>query len=192
MTALNLLPWRERRRQLRRRAVVVGLGSSLGAAVVVLGVAWHVNESNLVAARGENARLAERIAALDSRLLELADIERGNTEIARRIGALRRLDAERVEAVRVFAELAGTLPPGLRYTAVARRGGMVSVRGTADAESSVSAFMRNLARSARFGAPNLQNIADAADSGERAMFDLSFEVARLPDDAAALEPAHAR
>ena len=192
MTALNLLPWRERRRQLRRRAVVVGLGSSLGAAVVVLGAAWHVNGSAVVAARGENARLAERIAALDSRLLELADIERGNTEIARRIGALRRLDAERVEAVRVFAELASTLPPGLRYTAVARRGGMVSVRGTADAESSVSAFMRNLARSARFGAPNLQNIADAADSSERAMFDLSFEVARLSDDAAAMEPAHAR
>ena len=192
MTALNLLPWRERRRQLRRRTFVVGLGSSFGAAVVILGVAWHVNGSALVAARDQNARLAERIAALDSRLLELADIERGNAETARRIGALRRLDAERVEAVRVFAELATTLPPGLRYTAVARRGGMVSVRGTADAESSVSTFMRNLARSAWFGAPDLQNIADAADSGGRAMFDLSFEVARLPDDAAALEPAHAR
>ena len=75
---------------------------------------------------------------------------------------------------------------------MARRGGMVSVRGTADAEGSVSTFMRNLARSARFGAPDLQNIADAADSGERTMFDLSFEVARLPDDAEALEPAHAR
>ena len=192
MTALNLLPWRERRRQRRRRAVVAGLGSSFVAAAVVLGVAWQVNGSALVAVRDQNTRLGGRIAELDSRLLELTDIERGNTEIAWRISALRQLDTERVEAVRVFADLASTLPPGLRYTAVARRGGMVSVRGTADAESSVSTFMRNLARSARFGAPNLQNIADAADSGGRAMFELSFEVARLPDDAAALESAHAR
>ena len=192
MTAVDLLPWRERRRQRRRRAVVVGLASSFAAALAVLGVAWHVNGSGLVAARGENARLAERIAALDSRLLELADVERGNIEIARRISALGQLDAERVEVVRVFAELASTLPPGLRYTAVARRGGLVSVRGTADAESSVSTLMRNLVRSALFRAPSLQNIADAADSGGRAMFDLSFEVARLPDDAAAGEPANAR
>lgn len=192
MAAVDLLPWREQRRQRRRRAFVVGLASSFAAAVVVLGVAWHVNGSALVAARGQNAGLAERIALLDDRLLELDDIERGNTRIARRISALGQLDADRVEAVRVFAELANTLPPGLRYTVVSRRDGLVSVRGTADAESSVSTFMRNLVRSALFRAPSLQNIADAADSGGRAMFDLSFEVARLPDDAAAGEPVHAR
>lgn len=192
MAAVDLLPWREQRRQRRRRAFVVGLASSFAAAVVVLGVAWHVNGSALVAARGQNAGLAERIALLDDRLLELDGIERGNTRIARRISALGQLDADRVEAVRVFAELANTLPPGLRYTAVSRRDGLVSVRGTADAESSVSTFMRNLVRSALFRAPSLQNIADSADSGGRAMFDLSFEVARLPDDAAAGEPAHAR
>ena len=190
-TALDLLPWRERRRQRRRRVFVVGLASALAAAVAVLAVAWHVNEDALETARGQNARLAERLAALDSRLLELADIERGNTEVARRLSALRRLDAERVEAVRILAELASTLPPGLRYTAVTRRGGMVSVRGTADAESSVSTFMRNLAGSAQFEAPSLQNIADAADSGGRAMFDLILGTARLPDEMAALEPAHA-
>ncbi|MCY3810850.1 MAG: PilN domain-containing protein [Gammaproteobacteria bacterium] len=192
MTALNLLPWRERRRQRRSRIFVVGLASSFTVAVAVLAVAWHITEGALEAARGQNAGQAERLAGLDSRLLELADVERGNTEIARRISALHRLDAERVEAVRVFAELASTLPPGLRYTTVARRGGLVSVRGTADAESSVSTFMRNLAHSARFQAPSLQNIADAADSGGRAMFDLSFETSRLPDNAAAPEPAHAR
>lgn len=190
MTALNLLPWRERRRQRRRRAFVVGLASALAAAVAVLAVAWHVNEGALETARGQNARLAERLAALDSRLLELADIERSSAEIESRISALRRLEAERVDTVRVFAELASTLPPGLRYTALARRGGVISVRGTADAESSVSTFMRNLARSARFGTPSLQNIADAAGAGGRALFDLSFEAATL-SDGATREPAYA-
>lgn len=125
--------------------------------------------------------MAERLTALDRRLLELADIQRGNAEVEARVSVLRQLDAERLDAVRVFAELASTVPPGLRYTAVARRGGVVSVRGTADAESSVSTFMRNLARSARFGAPSLQNIADTADADDRAMFDLSFETTKLAD-----------
>ena len=177
MTALNLLPWRERRRLKCRRAFVVGLASSLAVALAVLAVAWHVNESALDAARDRNSRLSERIAALDSRLLELADIERGNAEMETRISAFHRLEAERLGTVRVFSELARTLPSGLRYTALARRGGVISVRGTADSESSVSVFMRNLARSARLGSPSLQNIADVADSGGRAMFDLSFRAA---------------
>lgn len=191
MTALNLLPWRERRRQRRRRDFVVGLAVSFAASVVVVAVAWHVTDRAAGAARDENARLTVRLAALDSRLQALANIESGNVEVARRISALRRLDAERLDTVRVFDELASTLPPGLRYTMLARRGGVISVRGTADAESSVSTFMRNLARSARFGAPSLQNIADTADSGGRAVFDLSFETASLPDDAAVREPGHA-
>lgn len=190
MTALNLLPWRERRRQRRRRAFVVGLASSLAVAAATLAVAWHANQGGLEVARHQNARLAERLAALDRRLLELAVIERSNAEMETRIRALGRLEAERLDVVRVFAELAGTLPPGLRYTAVTRRGGVISVHGTADAESSVSAFMRNLARSARFGAPSLQNIADAAHSGGRVMFDLRVE-AMTPFDAVAREPAHA-
>lgn len=191
MTALNLLPWRERRRQRRRRAFVVGLASSFGASVAVLAVAWHVTESALEAARGRNAGLAAQLTALDGRLLEMTDVERGNAGIERRISALRRLDAERLDTVRVFDELATTLPPGLRYTALARRGGVISVRGTADAESSVSTFLRNLERSTRFGAPSLQNIADTTDSGGRAMFDLSFETRGLPDDAEVQEPTHA-
>lgn len=190
MTALNLLPWRERRRQRRRRAFVVGLVSSLVAALAVLAVGWHINGGALEAARDQNARLAARIAALDRRLLALASTERSNAEMETRIGALRRLDGERLDTVRVLSELASAVPPGLRYTALARRGGVISVRGTADAESSISAFMRNLARSARFGAPSLQNIADAADSGGRAMFDLSFAAATRSDGIAP-EPAHA-
>lgn len=189
MTAVDLLPWRERRRQRRRWAVVVGLASSVVVALAVLAVGWHINAGALEAARDRHARLAGRIAALDSRLLELANIERGNAEMETRISALRRMDAERLDTVRVFSELASALPPGLRYTALARRGGVISVRGTADAESSVSAFMRNLARSARFGAPSLQNLADA-DSGGRAVFDLSFAAA-TPSDGIAREPEHA-
>jgi len=192
MTAFNLLPWRERRRRRRRRAFSVGLVLSFAGAVSVLAVAWHVANSALEAARDQNARLAERLAALDSRLLELAAIDSENAEIERRIGVMRRLEADRLDTVRVLAELARTLPPGLRYTAVARRGGVVSVRGTADSESSVSTFMRNLARSPRFGAPSLQNIADAADRGDRATFDLSFETTTLPDETETREPANAR
>ena len=192
MTVLNLLPWRERRRQRRRRVFVVGLAWSFAAAAAVLGLAWHVTDSAVELAREENARLAERLTGLDGRLLELANIERSNAEVAGRISTLRRLDAARLDTVRVFEELARTLPAGLRYTALARRGGLVSVRGTADAEGSVSTFMRNLARSPWFGAPSLRNIGDAAEPGGRAMFALSFEAANPPDDTAAREPAHAR
>ena len=174
MTAINLLPWREQRRERQRRAFVAGLGASFAAAAAAIMIAALVVGARVDKARENNAGLAAQVVELDDRLAIADDLRRRNADIEARIDTLRRVHAARHDAVRVFDELARALVPGLRYTAVARRDGVVSVQGSADAESSVSAFMRNVGRSAWFSPPSLQNIADA--DGAQAVFDLTFTV----------------
>lgn len=181
MTTINLLPWRERRRQLKRRAFVVGMAASIAGAAALLTVAWLRMEAEIGKVRTANHATAARVADLDDRLQAAAELRDRIVGMDERIATVRGLHGARVDTVRVFDELAGTLAGGVRYTFVARRGRAISVRGLAEAESSVSALMRNLDRSARFGAPILGNIADAGGQGTVA-FDLTFETTGVPGD----------
>ena len=181
MTTINLLPWRERRRELRRRAFVVGIAASIAGAAVLLAVAWLRLEAEIDTVRVANHGTAVRVRDLDDRLQAAAVLRERIAGTDARIAMVRGLHGARVDTVRVFDELAGTLATGVRYTSVARHGRAISVRGFAQAESSVSALMRNLDRSARFGAPTLRNIADAGGQGTLA-FDLTFDTTDIPGD----------
>lgn len=181
MTTINLLPWRERRRELERRAFAVGMAASIAGAAVLLAVAWVRTEADIDKVRAVNQGAAARVADLDDRLQAAAVLRDRMAGTDARIATVRGLHDARVDTVRVFEELAGTLAAGVRYTSVTRRGRTISVRGFAEAESSVSALMRNLDRSARFGAPTLGNIADAGGQGTLA-FDLTFDTTDVPGD----------
>ena len=175
MTTINLLPWRERLGKRRRRVFAGSIAASLVGAVGTVAGIGLLLDARIAEARQDNARSSERLGVLDSQLAGLADLGERTTALETRIGAIRRIQAERRGTVRVFNELARTLPPGLRYTALARRGTAISVHGVADAESSVSALMRSVDRSPQFANPGLQNIADAAAHGVHAVFHLTFE-----------------
>ena len=180
MTTINLLPWRERLRQRRRRTFAASVAASFALAVGIVALAAVFLDNAIAQARQDNVRSVERLGALDSRLAGLADLGMRTAELETRLGAIRRLHATRIDTVRIFDELARTLPAGLRYTALARRGDVVSVQGVAEAQSSVSALMRNVERSPRFAQPSLQNIADAEDDGAHAVFHLTFETVQEP------------
>ncbi len=181
MTTINLLPWRERRRGLKRRAFVVGMAASIAGAAMVLAVAWLRIEAEIDNVRVANHGTAARVADLDDRLQAARELRDRIAGVDARIATVRGLHGARVDTVQVFDELAGTVAAGVRYTSVARRGRAISVRGFAEAESSVSALMRNLDGSARFGAPTLRNIADAGSQGTLA-FDLTFDTTGVLGD----------
>ena len=181
MTTINLLPWRERRRELKRRAFAVGMAASIAGAAMLLAVAWLRIEAEIDEVRAANHGTAARLADLDDRLQAARELRDRIGLMDERIATVRGVHGARVDTVRVFDELAGTLAAGVRYTSLARRGRAISLRGFAEVESSVSALMRNLDRSAQFGAPTLRNIADAGGQGTVA-FDLTFDTTGVPGD----------
>ena len=177
--AVNLLPWRQRRRARRKRVFVGGLVASFAAAVIVVAL-MAVYLAGLVHHQQQrNDYLAAHIAELDERIVEVDALRRQRQEILARNDVLRHLWQARSVTVGILDELARTLAPGVHYTALSRSGDGISVRGEAESNDRIAELMRNLRDSPWFGAPNLKRIGgEASDAyGEHtAAFELTFHV----------------
>jgi type IV pilus assembly protein PilN len=68
--------------------------------------------------------------------------------------------------VHVFEELARTLPDGVFLTSVKQSGEMIEIKGKAESNTRVSAFMRNIDKSDWLKDPDLQVVQVKKDSGD--------------------------
>ena len=179
---INLLPWREWRRERRNRAFLAGLGSALAAAATLIAAAgWHLD--GRVATQQERNRFLERgVAELDRQINEIASLRRQREHLLARMGVIRSLQGSRPAAPRIFDELASTLAEGLHYQRLELREGAFSVAGLAASNDRISALMRNLDASPWFAAPNLKRIEEAPDRPDygpgASSFDMRFLQAR--------------
>jgi type IV pilus assembly protein PilN len=83
---------------------------------------------------------------------------------------IEQLQQSRPEIVHVFEELARTLPDGVFLSSVKQTGINIEIKGTAESNTRVSAFMRNIDASEWLEKPDLQvvEVKDDRNDGLRA------------------------
>ena len=87
MANINLLPWREARRQERKKQFLIGLGATLaGAALSVLLWDLAVN-SQIDSQQSRNQYLRTQIALLDQEVAEIRDLQRKRNQLIERMSA---------------------------------------------------------------------------------------------------------
>lgn len=184
---VNLLPWRERARALRRRAFFGAVFAAFGVVVAANTlIAWDLTKRT-AAERQRGDALAQEVAALDARLAVQAATRREGDELRDRALALQRRLANRRLLAATLDELAQTLVAGAHYTSIAGRDGAITATGVAVANANVTELMRQLQGSVWFSNPALRHVgavADAAYGDNAATFELSF-LAATPVPAAA-------
>ncbi|WP_136247369.1 PilN domain-containing protein [Halomonas borealis] len=176
---INLLPWREARRQQRSQRFYLALGLS---ALVGLGGGYGVNwcyERQLVAQQQRHELIRQRTAELDRDIRTVSEYEARLDTLERRIEVLRVLQAERPQTVHVFNALAASLEQGVHYASLQREGDQLRLTGLAEDNHRVSAQLRALEASPVLDVPVLAEV-EAAE-GER-RFDLSVGQ-HMPEDA---------
>lgn len=180
MVHVNLLPWRQRRRDRQRRMFCMQLlAVSAVAATLVAGAEVHIH-GLIEQQRQRNGQLERRNAELDAEIAALDVLNRGAEEVAGRVRVLQALWAERSTTLELFDQLAHSAVAGLHFVALSRRSDALTVRGAAESNDRVAALMRNLRDTPHFAAPHLKTID--ADQGLRsATFELVF--ALVPNDA---------
>lgn len=199
MTRINLLPWRERRRQRAARRFGLQLAAAFGlAALLAMAFGFHL-AAQLDRQERRNHALAQDVAALDGRLAALDELRRGAAEIEQRAGVLAALWQARATTLDVLGELARAMADGVRYTRLARRGDAMSAQGLAASNERVAALMRRLHASERFAEVRLRSVGGARGAGEAAAgdgealaFELDFAVIAPGADAPAATLAGAR
>jgi type IV pilus assembly protein PilN len=76
------------------------------------------------------------------------------------------LQGNRPNIVHIFDQLVRTLPDGVYYTSVERKGKEFTINGVAENNNEISNLMRNLGDSPWFGTPELKTVTAKGDKAQ--------------------------
>jgi type IV pilus assembly protein PilN len=164
MPRINLLPWRETERKVRRREFVIATGAAmLAAGIFVLG-GKLVYSSWTDAQLAKNDLLKREIVKLDAQIAAIHDLESRRQRLVARMEIIERLQRKRPEIVHLFDELVRTVPEGVYLTQIKENGNKLEIHGVAQSATRVSTFMRNIDASIWMDNPQLQVVETAKES----------------------------
>ena len=181
MVRLNLLPWRETRRQHQKRLFVIhgmiALLVTLGAAIA----SYFVIDGLVLYQVSRNDFLIAEIAKLDSKINEIKEIEKKKADLLARMDIIQELQYIRPEVVHLFDEIVTAIPDGVFLTGIRQSGRNVVLEGRAQSYGRISDLMRNIKASAWITNPTLTIIKDQ-DKSDRGLsqFELQFQQQRPP------------
>lgn len=159
MASINLLPWRERLREERKREFLVMLG---GIVVIAAGLVFLVDRyyrGELDNQQARNSLISREIDVMDGRLTEISQLREQRADILDRMEVIRDLQGSRPLIVYVFDELVRSLPSSVYFNNVQRQGSALSIEGVAQSNNQVSELMRRLDESDWFQEPGLEQIS---------------------------------
>ena len=145
MILINLLPHREEKRRLRKRAFFAGLGLSAVMGLLVVGIGYTVLQQVTAAQISRNDFLKAEIARLDAQVKDIATLRAEIEALKSRQRSVEDLQTDRNTPVYLLDELAKHTPEGVYLTSIKQAGQVVAVTGVAQTNERVSEFLRNAA-----------------------------------------------
>ena len=174
-TTINLLPWREERRKQQQQEFIV----MLVAAAVIGGLLfwlWQGSVDQQIAdQRARNSHIEAKTAELDDKIKEIKALKKRRAELVARMEVIQSLQGNRPSIVYVFDQLVKTLPDGVYYDEIKRRGSSFTIKGLAESNNRISRLMRNLDQSDWFTEANLLNVSAVADDSDVNSFTLTVK-----------------
>tara|TARA_R110000850_G_scaffold9807_5_gene35587 strand:+ start:75 stop:650 length:576 start_codon:yes stop_codon:yes gene_type:complete len=177
MARINLLPWREQLREERKKEfmTVLVLIFILAGGLVFLGDRYLNGKIDHQNARNEF--LQKEITLLETRIKEIEELQARRTQLLDRMKIIQDLQGNRPIIVRVFDELARTLPDGVHFDSLGMKASTISVEGRAESNSRVSNLMRQMDGSEWLTSPNLTAVRAVTSGGldQANVFELSVK-----------------
>ena len=167
MANINLLPWREERREEQRKEFWSIVGGVAVAGLLCVVIAHVVISGRIEHQTDRNQYLQKNIAVLNGQVEEIKNLRKRRAELLDRMKVIQDLQGSRPLIVRVFDEIVNTLPDGVHYNSLSRVGNTVSILGTAESDNRVSSQMRRLDSSDWFKNPNLRGVTANPRAGDQ-------------------------
>lgn len=164
MPRINLLPWREQERKVRRREFMIAAGAAVIAAGVFIMAGKLVYSTWTEAQLEKNNLLNKEIVKLDAQIADIQDLETRKQRLVARMEIIEKLQRSRPEIVHLFDEMVKTVPEGIYLTQIKQTGRKLEIHGVAQSTTRVSTFMRNIDGSTWMDNPVLQVVEASKDS----------------------------
>lgn len=176
MIRINLLPYREERRQALRKQFFALAGLVAVLAIVIVVMVHGVIAGYIAQQESKNEFLKKEIAALDKEIDEIKRLKEQTNALLSRKGVIENLQGSRAETVLLFNELAKQVPAGIYLKSLKQSGNRINLGGIAQSNARVSTLMRNLEASPLLERPDLVEIK-AVTQGNRRYAEFSLNVA---------------
>jgi type IV pilus assembly protein PilN len=177
MAQINLLPWREERRQELKKdfLITTGLVVALGVGLLLLGD--RMVDGQIEHQKARNQYLADNIKVLDEQVAEIRELQKKRNQLLDRMRVIQELQGNRPIIVRVLDQLVRTVPDGVFYTNLQTKDKTINIRGVAESNNRVSSLMRRLDSSDWLANPNLDAVKAAPNYGDQAnTFNLTVQI----------------
>lgn len=170
MAHINLLPWREelRAQQTKDFSQSAIISAAFAAAVFFL-VFTQIN-GIVENQKHRNSILQTEIKKLDTQLAEIKDLEDTKGKLLARMDIIQSLQQKRPQIVHVFDQIVKTLPDGVTLLSLKQQNEELTIKGLAESNGRVSAYMRNIEASEWMSNPRLQYIETKQKSFRNAEF----------------------
>ena len=165
---INLLPWRERLREVHRReflTIMMGFVIIAGGLVFLLDRYFN---GEITMQQARNVFVRAEITLLDAQVAEINQLGQQKEDIRARMNVITDLQGTRPVIVRIFDEMVRTLPDGIFYEQVQRIEDVIAVEGIAESSARITELMRNLDDSEWFKATDLSEFS-VVESAETSM-----------------------
>lgn len=167
MTKINLLPWREERRQeLKQQFFVVLVGMALLGAGSVYLVEMSV-QSQIEYQNSRNAFVEKETKKLEAQIKEIQELKKKRERLVERMNVIQDLQGNRPVIVHMFDQLAKTIPDGVFYRSLKVEADKLTLEGLAESNNRVSNLMRNLDNSPLFVNPSLSKVSASMREEEK-------------------------
>ena len=178
MARINLLPWRAERRKQRQKEFGLMLGLAALAGLLLWFLFNMYYNAQISGQKERNRYLEAQIAEVDTRIVEIEELDRQKARLLARKEVIEQLQANRSQMVHLFDSLVRTIPDGVVLTTIKQEGEKLTLEGRSQSNSRVSTYMRNLEGSGWMTKPDL-SIIEARDgvAGLPYAFNLSVQLA---------------
>ena len=204
MARINLLPWRDDRRQIRKREFWTQMTVAAAASVLaVFGGMMFMDKQNELQ-EANNAFLTAEIAKLDAKIIEIQALEKSKAKLLKKKEIIENLQGDRSLMVHIFEQIARTIPDGVALGAIKQTADSIQLDGKAQSEARVAQYMRNLDDSPYLKDPDLNIVivqdptaagqapdakaVDVKSGGYRKGFTLKISIDRPKDMTVLPEP----
>lgn len=176
MVQINLLPWRDQKRQQERRAFIrrLSFGGTLSL-LTILSINYYVlNLANNQRIR--NQMLRQELTVCERKINELKILEKTRVRFLSQISTVHQLLSRRELIVHLFDELTWVVPTGIYLRKVEEKDNVISLFGYAKSNIDVSWALQNMEHNEWIQHPILHVVKQVQDKQQsvRIRFKLTF------------------
>jgi len=155
MTTINLLPWREWKRQEQKKQFGLWCVLSLLLAGSIMALIHMEMTRKIDYQLSRNNYMSTEINELNKQIAEISALQKVRRSLLERMEVIQNLQRSRPTIVHLFTEIVTTVPNGVSLQTLSLTGGDLVVNGEAESNARVSNYMRNLSDSDWLKEPNL-------------------------------------